>query len=165
MFYPHMAHARGVCSVRKRKDEPMADDNTENTATDEETPDYKALYEQAKADLDKRTAEARKWESRSKANFDKNKTADERIADLEKKLAEQEKAASRAELANKVASAKNVPADLLVGDTEDEMNAWADKMAAAFKKKPAPSVPNSGKFDGGKTDDSELREFAKKLIP
>ncbi len=131
-------------------------------------PDYKALYEAAKAN-------SRKWEKQAKANkeaaaaLDKSehdrKTADEKVADLIAKLDAKEKAETRAKVAAKVAEEKGVPAELLVGEDEESMAEWADKMLAAFKKKTAPSVEKPGSFDkdGGK-DDTALREFAKALL-
>lgn len=132
-------------------------------------PDYKALYEAEKEAKEKAVAESRKWEGRSKANkaasAKAEKTAEERIADLESKLSEKERAEQRAKAAAKVAQEKGVPADLIVGDDEESMAEWADKMLAAFKKKPAPSVRKPGSFakDDGK-DRTELRDFASALL-
>lgn len=132
-------------------------------------PDYKALYEAEKEAKEKAIAESRKWEGRSKANKAASakveKTAEERIADLESKLSEKERAEQRAKAAAKVAQEKGVPADLIVGDDEESMAEWADKMLAAFKKKPAPSVRKPGSFakDDGK-DRTELRDFASALL-
>ena len=132
-------------------------------------PDYKALYEAEKEAREKAIAESRKWEGRSKANkaatAKAEKTAEERIADLESKLSEKERAEQRAKAAAKVAQEKGVPADLIVGDDEESMAEWADKMLAAFKKKPAPSVRKPGSFakDDGK-DRTELRDFASALL-
>lgn len=131
-------------------------------------PDYKALYEAAKAN-------SRKWEKQAKANKgaasaldeanEAKKSADEKIAELEKRLDAKEKAERRAKAAAKVAQEKGVPADLIVGDDEESMAEWADKMLAAFKKKPAPSVQKPGSFakDDGK-DRTELRDFASALL-
>ena len=91
--------------------------------------------------------------------------ADEKIAELEKRLDAKEKAERRAKAAAKVAQEKGVPADLIVGDDEESMAEWADKMLAAFKKKPAPRVEKPGSFDkGGKGGDEALRDFAKRLL-
>ncbi|WP_075844679.1 capsid assembly scaffolding protein Gp46 family protein [Collinsella bouchesdurhonensis] len=131
-------------------------------------PDYKALYEAAKAN-------SRKWEKQAKANKgaasaldeanEAKKSADEKIAELEKRLDAKEKAERRAKAAAKVAQEKGVPADLIVGDDEESMAEWADKMLAAFKKKPAPRVEKPGSFDrGGNGGDEALRDFAKHLL-
>lgn len=150
----------------------MAEEQTGTAEVDETTeteePDYKALYEAEKA-------HSRKWEKQAKANKcaasaldeanEAKKSADEKIAELEKRLDAKEKAERRAKAAAKVAQEKGVPADLIVGDDEESMAEWADKMLAAFKKKPAPSVQKSGSFakDDGK-DRTELRDFASALL-
>ena len=133
-----------------------------------EEPDYKALYEAEKA-------HSRKWEKQAKANRtaadelakaqEAGKTAEEQIADLKKRLDEKEKAEQRAKLAAKVAEKKGIPADLIVGDDEDSMNEFADRMLKHFQKKPAPKVEKPGKFDRGDgKDDSEMRGFARQLL-
>lgn len=136
--------------------------------------DYKALYEKAKEDLDKQKSLSRGWERKAKANKDAakqleeaqeaGKSAEEQIADLKKRLDAKEKAEERAKLAAKVADKKGVPADLLVGDDEESMDAYADKLLKHFQKKPAPKMKNPGKFDHGGDGDSELRGFARKLL-
>lgn len=173
------AHLAGAAArptrraARLGKGRDMAEEtNAEPTAgtepTEGEAPDYKALYEAAKAN-------SRKWEKQAKANkgaasaLDEanqaKKSADEKIAELEKRLDAKEKAEKRAKTAAKVAQEKGVPADLIVGEDEESMAAWADKMLAAFKTKPAPKVEKPGSFPKpGDGDKTELRDFAKQLL-
>lgn len=173
------AHLAGAAArptrraARLGKGRDMAEEtNAEPTGGGEptggEAPDYKALYEAAKAN-------SRKWEKQAKANkgaasaLDEanqaKKSADEKIAELEKRLDAKEKAEKRAETAAKVAQEKGVPADLIVGEDEESMAAWADKMLAAFKTKPAPKVEKPGSFPkSGDGDKTELRDFAKQLL-
>lgn len=98
-------------------------------------------------------AEARKWESRAK----ENSAAAKRLAEIEEanKTAEQKQAEAlenlRAENARllveslkaQVAAAKGVPADLLAGTTEDELNAAADRLLA-FKGDQPPADFGAG---------------------
>lgn len=147
----------------------MADQeaNEAEEAQEPQEPDYKALYEEAKAN-------SRKWERQAKANksaasaLDEataaKRTADEQIAELTRRLDEKEAAEKRSQIAAKVAKEKGVPADLLTGDDEESMSAWADKMLAAFKTKPAPRVEKPGSFPKGDAGTSELRAFAQKLL-
>lgn len=132
------------------------------------TPDYKALYEEAKR-------HARDWEKKAKANkgaataLDEanaaKQTAEQQIAELTRRLDEKESAEKRAKLAAKVAEEKGVPVELLVGEDEESMAAWADKLVNTFKKKPAASVEKPGSFDNGAGGDkSELRDYVKQLI-
>lgn len=136
--------------------------------TEGATPDYKALYEEAKR-------HARDWEKKAKANkgaataLDEanaaKQTAEQQIAELTRRLDEKESAERRAKIAAKVAQEKGVPAELLVGDDEEGMAAWADKMLSAFKKKPAASVEKPGSFDTGTGGDKgELRDYVKQLL-
>ncbi len=172
------AHLRGSAArparraARPGKGSDMAEEQSTTAEVGEmsetEEPDYKALYEAEKA-------HSRKWEKQAKANKgaasaldeanEAKKSADEKIAELEKRLDAKEKAEARARTAAKVAQEKGVPADLIVGDDEESMAEWADKMLAAFKKKPAPQVEKPGSFDkGGKGSDEALRDFAKRLL-
>lgn len=147
---------------------PTGADGAEPNGEEQQEPDYKALYEQEKA-------HSRAWEKKAKANRtaadelakaqEAGKTAEERIADLTKRLDEKEKAEQRAKLAAKVAEKKGIPVDLIVGDDEEAMGDFADRMLKHFQKKPAPKVDKPGSFDrsDGK-DDSGLRGLTKQLF-
>ncbi len=149
----------------------MADEQpTDQTGQNEQQgePDYKALYEEAKQ-------HARDWEKKAKANRNaskaldeannKAKSADEKIAELTRRLDEKESAEKRSKLKAKVAQEKGIPVDVIVGDDEESMAAWADLLLKTFKKKPAASVEKPGSFDSGASgDNTELREFAKQLL-
>lgn len=149
-------------------EETNADVGAQGEEPNGEEPDYKALYEEEKA-------HARKWEKQAKANRaaadelakaqEAGKSAEQKIADLEMRLDQKEKAEKRAKLAAKVAEEKGVPADLIVGDDEDSMNEFADRMLKHFQKKPAPKVDKPGKFDRGDgKEDSEMRGYARQLL-
>lgn len=100
-------------------------------------PDYKALYERAVAD-------SRKWERRSKANLaaarGAKKSVEDEVAELKAQLRRMEDERAHAELVSGVASAKGVPAELLHGDDEDELNASADALLA-FARSMEPGTP------------------------
>ena len=149
-------------------EEPTPTTEAQGEAEGTEQPDYKALYEAEKA-------HARKWEKQAKANKtaadelakaqEAGKTADEQIADLKRRLDEKERAEKRSKLAAKVAEEKGIPVDLVVGDDEDSMNEFADRMLRHFKKEPAPKVEKPGKFARGDgKEDSELRDFTRQLL-
>lgn len=131
-------------------------------------PDYKALWEKEKAN-------SRKWEKQAKSNKDAAErlakveedgtSVEEQISDLTKRLDEKEKAEDRAKIAAKVAKDKGVPADLLVGDDEESMAAYADRMLEHFSPDPAPPVDKPGSFDhGDDKGDSEMRDYARQLM-
>lgn len=103
-------------------------------------------------------AEARKWEIRAK----ENNAAAKRLAEIEEaskseaqKQAEAfanlqaENARLQAEaLRSQVAATKGVPADLLAGTTEEELNAAADRLLEWGKTAPTPT-PDFGAGDRG----------------
>jgi len=86
------------------------------------------------------TKHSRTWEDRAKANKD----AADQLAQIElQKLSDTERlqkelddlkaerdAATAAALKSRVAATKGIAEDLLVGDTEDALNLWADKLLA-----------------------------------
>lgn len=147
-----------------------AEQTTEDAATpDGGEVDYRALYEAEKQ-------HKREWERRAKANKqaadelaraqEAGKTAEERIAELTRRLDEKERAEARAKVAARVAAAKGVPADLLVGDTEEEMGEWADRMRAALAPKPAPRVERPGAFARDEpSGDDGMRGVLRELFP
>lgn len=123
----------------------MADDTSTQTieATPaqepEETTDWKAKYEEA-------IKHSRKWEDRSKANKDaatkleelENENAEKakKLEELEKYKAEMEHKTEREQLLAKVSNDTGIPADLIAGDTEEEMRQWAQKVDTYLHPKP-----------------------------
>lgn len=114
-------------------------------------PDYKALYEQLKA-------ESRKWEDRSKQNKAKadkldelmagNDSIEERIAALEAENKAMKDAETRHALVAKVASEVGLPESVVAalnGKDEETLTAQA-KAVADLKPKGAPNLPEAGKF-------------------
>ena len=137
----------------------------------QQEPDYKALYEQLKAD-------ARKWEDRAKANKQKadkydemsagNTSVEERIAALEAENKAMKDAAAHAQLVAKVASATALPEALvatLSGSDEETLTAQAQAISA-LKPKGAPSAPEAGKFprDTNADEDAEMKQFVRDLF-
>jgi hypothetical protein len=123
-------------------------------------------------------AEARKHEQRAKDNAAKakaNESAAQRLAEIEDaNKSEIEKIVARAEAAEKraaeleaksirseVALAKGVPASLLTGSTQEELEASADALIEFRGEKAADrlTVPNEGKSPT-KAGGSDEREFA-----
>lgn len=135
-------------------------------------PDYKALYEQLKA-------ESRKWEDRSKQNKAKadkldelmagNDSIEERIAALEAENKAMKDAETRHALVAKVAAATGLPESLVAtlnGEDEEALTAQA-KAVADLKPKGAPSVPEAGKFPREQKHgeaDEDKRKFVRQLF-
>lgn len=133
-------------------DQPPADTDTTDTPPADAPPADTDWV----AEANKWKALSRKHEDQSKANADKAKQFDEitdanksaidkavdRAAKAEARAAEVEVRALRAE----VAADKGVPADLLSGSTQEELEASADRLLA-FRGKAVP--PDFGAGDRG----------------
>lgn len=100
-------------------------------------------------------AEARKWESRAKANAEKARKWDEEEEKQKTELQKEREAREKAEaelnkvtaqaehlmLVNKVSSETGVPADLLHGETEEELEKSAQAISD-FAASKSPSIPS-----------------------
>ncbi len=133
--------------------------------------------EQANSELEAKNEEivkhSREWETRAKANKAK---ADE-LEQLKTSHAEQAKeleelkafktstetAAARNELARKIADETGVPADLLQGDDEDTMRAFAGKIDQYAHPKPD-GMPGQGATPNVHPRDEQAREFVNGLF-
>lgn len=124
-------------------------------------------------------AEARKWESRSKANAEKARAYDELQEQSKTELQKATDRAARAEAElkglkhraeldaarSKVSSETGVPADLISGADEAEMRERAKAIADYAKPSPAPRPPVTGAFDrGGGTDADEAKRRLARLM-
>lgn len=152
----------------------MADDTTphgENEEPNAEKP------ETAETDWQ---AEARKWEKRSKENLaiaKANEDAARRLAEIEEaQKSEADKAAERVAAAEKraaelemrslraeVAAAKGVPANLLSGATQEELEAAADALLEFRGEAPkGPVIPTQSNTPQ-RIGDSKVAAFAEAL--
>lgn len=93
---------------------------------------------QLPADIDELRAKAARLAEIEEANKTEAEKTAERLAAAEKRAADFEVKALRAE----VAAAKGVPAALLTGNTEEELEAAADALIA-FRGEQKPAVPSS----------------------
>ena len=128
-------------------------------------PDYKALYEEAKAN-------SRKWEERAKANKEKADKYDEaagdeesleaRIAKLEADKAALERQQERQALVAKVAADTGVAETIVAtlnGDDEKSLTAQAQAIAGLMPKG-APFAPEAGKFPHNPASKTAAEQFA-----
>lgn len=127
-------------------------------------PDYKALYEQLKA-------ESRKWEDRSKQNKAKadkldelmagSDSIEERIAALEAENKAMRDAEARRALVAKVAASTGLSESIvatLSGADEEALTAQAQAIAD-LRPKGAPSAPEAGRFPRGEQQRSNAQQF------
>lgn len=146
----------------------MADEQ-ENGKPEEEgadTTDWKAM--------------ARKWEARSKENADKARAYDElqeqsktelqraqeQAAAYKRQVDELSAKAERDAARAKVAKETGVPAELVAGDDEESMRAFAEAVAKWGKPSSAPRTRKPGSFsaDAGGGRDAAKRAFARQLF-
>ena len=128
-------------------------------------PDYKALYEEAKAN-------SRKWEQRAKDNKEKadkydaatagEASLEDRIAKLEADKLALEQQQKRHAIVAKVAAEFGLSESIvgaLNGADEATLKEQAEAIAG-LKPKGAPSVPEAGKFPRGKESKTAAEQFA-----
>lgn len=156
-------------------------ESLENEEIENEEIDYKALYEQAKADAEKWKSQSRKNESRAKSNAGAAKSLEETTAQMQK-LAERLSAiesentslkaeAQRKQLVAKVAKETGVSASIvgmLAAEDEEALTAAANAIADAYKTPGgAPRMNEGGKFaeDEAKSNASDdMRDFVSQLF-
>lgn len=133
------------------------------TPTDSPKPDTGDAQVDWKAEAEKWKSLSRKHEDASKANADKAKLYDDaqeaakteaqKQADALAKLAAENEALKVSNLRAQVAEAKGVPAALLTGSTQAEIEAAADALIA-FRGEQKPATPAAPSADGqGKVGD------------
>lgn len=122
-------------------------DSTEAAAKTEAETSAEAPAEGAEAPEDWK-AHARQWERRAKADrkqveslTDLIKASDTTIEDLRTQVADLQRAAERAEKIAAAATEYGVPADLIRGDTDEEIAEYAKRLAEWRGEAAAPVVP------------------------
>ena len=112
-------------------------------------------------------AKARKWEKRSK----ENSKATEELAEAQKRVQEAEDTIKgyktreeQASMKRKIASEFNVPEELVVGSTEEDMRQFAEVLVKHLKPKSGVKAPHPGKFTTEAGDNSAKVELARQLF-
>lgn len=147
----------------------MPDNTTEQEQVQETTEEVKE--EAAQLDetdtVDYWKAQARKWEKRSK----ENSKATEELAEAQKRAQEAEDAVKgyktreeQASMKRKIASEFNVPEELVVGSTEEDMRQFAEVLVKHLKPKAGVKAPHPGKFTTEAGDNSAKVELARQLF-
>lgn len=156
-------------------DNAASDTSADNSATnDDSAPKNEDNTAVSKPEIDWKS-ESRKWESRAKEN---RRAANERdelakaigdkdatIEALKAKVADFETAAKVREWSANAAAEHGISADLIRGNTEDEINAHAAAIAKALhdaKPSVAPVVPQAGATPDN--DGGNLAQFARNVF-
>lgn len=147
----------------------MPDNTTEQEQVQETTEEVKE--EAAQLDetdtVDYWKAQARKWEKRSK----ENSKATEELAEAQKRAQEAEDTIKgyktreeQASMKRKIASEFNVPEELVVGSTEEDMRQFAEVLVKHLKPKAGVKAPHPGKFTTEAGENSAKVELARQLF-
>lgn len=141
----------------------MSEQTAEVAETEAPKPDAPA--EEAPAQETDWRAEARKWEQRAKSNKD----AADRIASIEaekaqlaEKVTAYETKEQRAQLVSEVSQEAGVPAEVLRGNTREELEAHAEVLKALIKPS-GPVIPGQERAPQ-KVEADPVRQFAKSLF-
>lgn len=109
------------------------------------------------ADYDSLKAQATELEAIKEANKTAEQKTADRVAELERANAE----LTGEKMRSDVAAAKGVPASLLTGSTQEELEAAADALIAfRGEQKQAPSSPALGRVNGQTAKLSSAEQFA-----
>ena len=117
----------------------------------------KGDFEQVKKDLTKAQDDLAAAKSGDPEELQRAK---DDAAQYKKELDAMKLAESLREMRGKVAKAKNIPAELLTGDTEEACTAQADKILAFAKVPAAPTLPNPGEPTGAAAKPDTAQQFA-----
>lgn len=117
----------------------------------------KGELEQAKKDLTKAQTELAAAQSGDPEELQKAK---DEAANYKNELDAMKLAEQLREMRGKVAKAKNIPAELLTGDTEEACTAQADQILAFAKVPAAPNLPNPGEPGGSTAKPDTAKQFA-----
>jgi len=117
----------------------------------------KAELEQVKKDLTKAQTDLAAAKNGDPEELQK---ARDEAANYKNELDAMKLAESLREMRGKVAKAKNIPAELLTGGTEEACTAQADQILAFAKVPAAPNLPNPGEPSGSTPKPDTAKQFA-----
>lgn len=141
----------------------MSEQTAEVAETEAPKPDAPA--EEAPAQETDWRAEARKWEQRAKSNkdaADRIATIEAEKAQLAEKVTAYETKEKRAQLVSEVSQEAGVPAEVLRGNTREELEAHAEVLKALIKPS-GPVIPGQERAPQ-KVEADPVRQFAKSLF-
>lgn len=116
-------------------------------------------YEDKHADVLEKAKKYDEWQEANKSELQK---ATERADKAEKELEQLKHERERAKWASEIAEKHGVPANLIQGDTQEEMEAFAKENAHYFERDSVPSLNANGKTpdeSGGYSSGDPIREL------
>ena len=115
------------------------------------------------ADYDELKADAAKYREAKNAEKSDLEKAREEVEQLKAAAAKRDEADRVRDLKAKVSKATGVPADIIGGDDEESMTAFAKAVAEFAKKPSAPALSESGQSASEKPESNGFREIARML--
>jgi DNA repair exonuclease SbcCD nuclease subunit len=116
------------------------------------------------SDYEELKSKAQKFDELENANKTELQKATEELEKLKGDIAKRDAKDKANALKAKISKDTGVPAELIAGADEDEMKAWAERVAEYAKKDTAPVLANAGKFASAtKPDTSSARNIARQI--
>lgn len=161
------------------KGQDMTEENTQSqnnaeeakTFTQEEVDEIvKKRVTRAKnsfaTDYEELKEKAKKFDEAQEANKTELQKAQERISELQSTLDAQKKLEAQNAIKSEVSKKTGVPVELLSGNTEEEMQKFAEAIQDFAGHAKAPVSEHAGQFSSPKKEDNEaLREYVRQLLP
>ena len=117
------------------------------------------------SDYEELKSKAQKFDELENANKTELQKATEELEKLKGDIAKRDAKDKANALKAKISKDTGVPAELIAGADEDEMKAWAERVAEYAKKDTAPVVNHAGQFATGKAvETNPYRAIAKQII-
>lgn len=154
----------------KQEQEPNAQETQENEPKDEQNDaqdekDWKSI--------------SRDWEKKARKSNDQAQELSKQLEEVQKereklqaladeltnKLSARDEADKHRNMLSSVAKEYDVPVELLQGDDEEAVRAFAEKLVEYAKPKTAPTVKGAGSFDANSSVSSDKLEFVRDLFP
>lgn len=117
------------------------------------------------ADYDDLKAAAAKAAEAEAAHERELEEARGEVERLKREAAERDEAAKAADTRARVAREAGVPAELVAGEDEESMRAFAEAVAAFAKRPAAPVVPEAGRSKGAEAHRDGWSEVGEALFP
>ena len=116
------------------------------------------------SDYEELKSKAQKFDELEEANKTELEKATEELAKLKSDIAKRDAQDKLRAIKAQVAKDTGVPADLISGNTEDEMKAFAEKVAEFAKKDSAPTLDHAGEFAVAKENKAGVaRQIARQI--
>ncbi len=116
------------------------------------------------ADYEELKSKAQKFDELEDANKTELQKATEELERLKGDIAARDAQDKQRTLKEQVSKDTGVPIDLIVGENEEEMQDFAEKIAKYAKKDPAPKLTNAGKFATGNDKATTIaRQIARQI--